>query len=70
MICAPFCFEKYKYLPHIIGARFHKITMPKSVRYLSMTSESMWELFMLTGNMVVYCLYRQLLDAETEDKTA
>lgn len=35
-----------------------------------MTSESMWELFMLTGNMVVYCLYRQLLDAETEDKTA
>lgn len=35
-----------------------------------MTSENMWELFMLTGNTVFYCLYKRLLESETEDMTA
>jgi len=35
-----------------------------------MAADSMWELFRKTGNIVFYCLYRALTDAEAEDRTA
>jgi len=35
-----------------------------------MTSEGMWELFIKTGSIIAYCLYKELSESETEEKTA
>lgn len=32
-----------------------------------MTSESMWRLFISTGNIIFYCLYKELLMCVTEE---
>lgn len=35
-----------------------------------MNSDSMWELFYKTGNVIFYLLHKELVKVEDEDKTA